>query len=89
MNGKPLIEQPVEHRKAVLQQLLTPPPKSVLYVGHFEPDEGRRIFEHAKGLKLEGLVAKKLGSIYSPGQRTADWTKVKRKGSVPPERFLR
>lgn len=88
-DGKPLIAQPVEKRKAHLAALLTPAPPAVLYVGHFEGDHGRQLFEHAKDLKLEGLVAKRLGSVYQPGVRSADWQKVKRKGAVPPERFKR
>lgn len=38
---------------------------------------------------LEGLVVERLGSPYKPGERSPDWTKVKRKGAVPPERFKR
>lgn len=87
--GRSLRREPVESRKAQLAELLTPAPSSVLYVGHFDADQGRQLFEHAKTLKLEGLVAKRLGSPYRPGERSADWQKVKRKGAVPPERFKR
>ena len=61
----------------------------MLFVGHIDADQGRQLFEHAKELMLEGLVAKRLGSTYRPGERSTDWTKVKRKGAVPPERFKR
>lgn len=47
------------------------------------------LFEQAKQLQLEGVVAKRLGSFYRPGVRSPDWQKVKRKGAVPPERFHR
>jgi len=69
--------------------MLTPPPASVLYVGHFNAEHGRQLFEHAKELKLEGLVEKRLGSPYWPGERSADWLKCKVPGAVPPERFKR
>ena len=86
-DGKALISKPLEWRKARLQELLTPPPASVLYVSHIDADQGRQLFEHAKELKLEGLVAKRLGSTYKPGERSPDWVKVKRKGAVTAERF--
>ena len=63
-DGEPLIDLPVEIRKARLSKLLNPAPASVLYVRHFDGDHGRQLFEHAKELKLEGLVAKRLGSVY-------------------------
>jgi bifunctional non-homologous end joining protein LigD len=88
-DGRSLITLPVESRKAQLAELLSPAPPSVLYLGHFEADEGRRIFEHAKELKLEGLVAKRLGSPYRPGVRSPDWVKCKVRGAIPPERFKR
>jgi bifunctional non-homologous end joining protein LigD len=88
-DGRSLIALPVETRKLQLQQLLTQAPPAVLYVGHFDAAEGRQLYARAEQLKLEGLVAKRRGSIYRPGQRSSDWVKVKRPGAVPPERFKR
>lgn len=59
------------------------------YVDHFDWQHGRDLYQQAKKLNLEGLVAKRLGSIYQPGERTADWQKVKVPGAVPAERFKR
>jgi bifunctional non-homologous end joining protein LigD len=84
-----LISLPVEARKMQLEQLLTPPVPSVLYVGHFDSAQGRELFQHAKELRLEGVAAKRLGSPYLPGVRSPDWLKIKRPGAVPPERFKR
>jgi bifunctional non-homologous end joining protein LigD len=56
---------------------------------HFDAEHGRQLYEHAKELKLEGLVAKRLGSPYLPGARSPDWVKCKVPGAVPPERFKR
>ena len=89
LNGRSLIGVPVEQRKALLQALLDPAPPSVLHVGHFEAAEGRKLYADAKELKLEGLVAKRLGSTYQPGERSPDWVKCKVPGAVPPERFKR
>jgi len=88
-SGRKLLNAPLESRKAQLHELLTPAPPSVLYVGHIDAAQGAELFGHALELKLEGLVAKRLGSTYKPGERSTDWTKVKRKGAVPPERFKR
>jgi bifunctional non-homologous end joining protein LigD len=67
--------------------LLTPAPASVLFVGHFDAEHRRQLFDHAKELKLEGLVAKRLGSAYTPGERSADWLKCKIPRAVPAKRF--
>ncbi|MDM0036834.1 RNA ligase family protein [Variovorax sp. J22P271] len=76
-------------RKTLLAELLDPTPDNVLVVGHFE-EEIPRIFKDAVlGLELEGLVAKRMDSVYVPGVRSSEWVKVKRKGAIPPERFKR
>jgi bifunctional non-homologous end joining protein LigD len=90
LDGRSLVGQPVEERKGQLAALLSPAPPSVLYVGHFDAAHGRLMFEQAvHQLQLEGLVAKRMGSPYRPGERSADWVKVKRKGAIPAERFRR
>jgi bifunctional non-homologous end joining protein LigD len=82
-DGHSLIGLPVEQRKLQLHQLLTPMPGVILYVGHFDAQHGRVVFEQAvHQLKLEGLVAKRLGSPYRPGERSPDGMKVKRPGAV-------
>lgn len=88
-DGKSLIALPVEERKRQLHEVLPSKLPGVLYVGDFDATEGARLFAHAKELKLEGLVAKRLGSPYQPGVRSPDWIKVKVPGAVPPERFRR
>jgi ATP-dependent DNA ligase len=45
----------------------------VLYVDHFPAEHGRTVFEQAKALKLEGLVAKRLGSTYKQGPMRREW----------------
>jgi bifunctional non-homologous end joining protein LigD len=80
-DGHSLIGLPIEQRKRQLQELLTPSPAGILFVGHFEAQDGRALFERAvHELRLEGLVGKRLGSPYRPGERTHDWVKVKRQG---------
>jgi bifunctional non-homologous end joining protein LigD len=39
--------------------------------------DGFRLLEESQALGYEGVVAKKLASLYRPGARTGDWLKVK------------
>lgn len=89
LNGRALVAQPVEERKTQLAAVVASAGDAVRYVDHFEWQHGRSLFQQAKALNLEGLVAKRLGSVYRPGERTADWQKVKVPGAVPAERFKR
>ena len=41
------------------------------------PGMGRALFVSCARLGLEGVVAKRLDSVYRPGKRTADWVKAK------------
>lgn len=89
LDGRALVAQPVEERKAQLAALVASAGNAVRHVDHFAWQHGRSLFQQAKTLNLEGLVAKRLGSIYRPGERTTDWQKVKVPGAVPAERFER
>lgn len=89
IDGRGLVELPLEERKEQLRQLLAAAGEAVRYVDHFGWQHGRSLFQQAKALGLEGLVAKRLGSPYLPGVRTAAWQKVKVPGAVPAERFKR
>lgn len=80
-NGHSIIGSPVEERKEHLRELLTPAPPAVLFLGHFGAEHGRWLFERAvQDLKLEGIVAKRMGSPYRPGERSPDWRRAKRPG---------
>ena len=86
-NGKDITALPLAKRKARMLKRLAGLP-SILPVNHFDAGQGRQLFQQAVlALKLEGLVAKRLDSVYRPGIRSSDWVKVKRKGAVPAERF--
>jgi bifunctional non-homologous end joining protein LigD len=87
--GRSMIGEPVERRKEALRQLLKAKASSVMYVGHFGAEHGANLYAQAQALNIEGLVAKRLGSKYAPGERSMDWIKCKRPGAIPPERFRR
>jgi bifunctional non-homologous end joining protein LigD len=86
--GVDITQQPLLKRKAALAKVLKKPLPSLMYMSHFE--SGAQLFKEAViPLKLEGLVAKRVDSVYRSGARTSDWVKVKRKGAIPAERFKR
>jgi bifunctional non-homologous end joining protein LigD len=75
LDGQDLTAEPLEERRRQLEQIVTVtgPMKITVYTD----GDGRRFFEKAKDLGLEGVVAKKMGSRYVPGRRTKDWRKIK------------
>lgn len=84
--GKSVMELPLVRRKQLLENLRGA--ERILVVDHL-PVEGELLYKHVLALSLEGLVAKRLDSVYQPGIRTKDWLKIKRPGAVPAQRFSR
>ena len=72
-NRESLIDQPVEDRYLQLRELDLP-------TGFVVPDRftgnPSPIWEFVVNRELEGIVAKRLGSAYQPGVRSADWRKI-------------
>ena len=75
LDGRSLIDEAVEERKRLLADLVVPSP--VMHVSTFVPGEGVALSDAVKAQRLEGIVAKKLGSPYRPGRRTKEWLKIK------------
>jgi bifunctional non-homologous end joining protein LigD len=75
LDGRSLLERPWVERRDRLEELELDGPawmRSPAHVG-----EGTDVLAAAREMKLEGVVAKKLDSIYRPGARSPDWLKVK------------
>ena len=75
LDGRSLLDVPIEHRKALLRRVLRPE-GMVRYASHVIGD-GRDFTEAAAEKGLEGVVAKRRDSAYLPGKRSRDWLKVK------------
>jgi bifunctional non-homologous end joining protein LigD len=75
LNGQDLRDRPLEERKAALEMLLRPSHPGIAYNRHFDV-EGWIVFHQACKLGCEGIVSKRLGSLYRSG-RSSDWIKVK------------
>ncbi|WOB11199.1 hypothetical protein [Piscinibacter gummiphilus] len=76
LGGRNVMGLGLLERKELLRGLLTPSLPSVLYVDYVEGAVSA-LFAWAKIKDLEGVVAKRLGSTYSPGTRSPHWLKLK------------
>jgi bifunctional non-homologous end joining protein LigD len=76
LDGQDLRREPLETRKATLASLLRGSRPGVRMNEHLEHDDAAIVFRHACALGCEGIVSKRLGSIYRNG-RCKDWIKFK------------
>jgi bifunctional non-homologous end joining protein LigD len=75
LEGRSTLDRPYRERRELLESLelagpswQTPP---------YFPGAGAAALDMSRQARLEGVVAKRLGSRYEPGRRSADWLKVK------------
>ncbi|HDH91369.1 MAG TPA: DNA ligase [Candidatus Aenigmarchaeota archaeon] len=75
LNGKDLTSLPLIERKKFLKEVVeeTERIKIVKYV----IGEGKKLFEEVKKKGFEGIVAKKIDSVYEIGKRSKNWLKIK------------
>jgi len=66
LDGKDLRGEPIEERKRLLAKLLKGAHLSILLNEHFE-DDGAAVYRAACQLGCEGIVSKRLGSLYRSG----------------------
>ena len=74
-NGKDLRKRPLLERKKRLKAIL-PRDKLIAFSRHREAN-GTKFFAEAERKGLEGIMAKRVDSVYASGCRTADWLKIK------------
>jgi bifunctional non-homologous end joining protein LigD len=81
VDGVPVVDLPLEERRQRLDALLDLKTKGAQLVQvSAEFDDGAALFAAAEQQRLEGVMAKKLGSRYCEGRRTRDWLKIKTHG---------
>jgi bifunctional non-homologous end joining protein LigD len=78
VEGEPLLDRPLRKRRERLEELLDRRDGIVRLSEAF--DDGQALLEAAREQALEGVIAKRLDSLYQPGRRTRDWLKVKSHG---------
>lgn len=76
LNGKDLRNAPLVDRKARLEELLKKPP-DVLRFSASLGGNAARLLKQARRLGLEGLIGKRIDSVYEPGRRSGAWIKLK------------
>lgn len=82
--------RPLRSRKTLLQKLPLSGRPNVLLCQHVPGSQAPELYAAAVQLKLEGIVMKRISSLYVGGEpRTGDWVKIKRPGATPPQRFDR
>jgi bifunctional non-homologous end joining protein LigD len=74
--GKNLMELPLYQRQAILKDIL-PTDDDRLRLGPVFNADGIEFFHAAEKMGLEGIIAKKKNSTYSPDLRSKQWLKVK------------
>jgi ATP-dependent DNA ligase len=75
LDGKDLRLIPIEERKHALANVLFRECDGIAFNRHYDGD-GAMVFKQACALGCEGIVSKRVGSLYRSG-RVNDWVKVK------------
>ena len=76
LNGNDVMNLPLVERRALLRSVLPAKENIFLMSENFETS-GTEFFEAAGNMELEGIIAKKADSMYTPGLRSKDWVKIK------------
>jgi len=74
VNGRDLIREPLDERRAALREVVE---GSDVLLSEPLPGAAAQIAEAVRGLGLEGVVAKRRQSTYTPGRRSDSWVKVR------------
>ncbi|MDQ7991245.1 MAG: non-homologous end-joining DNA ligase, partial [Propionicimonas sp.] len=77
LDGRSLLRQPYRERRRVLEELVVPRLGSRVQVPPVFQGDLAAALETSRALDLEGVVAKRSGSVYLPGRRAGTWLKLK------------
>ncbi len=75
-DGKNLMDLPFKERRSVLRQIL-PTNDDMIRLSQVFDASGTEFFAAAERIGLEGIIAKKADSTYSPDLRSKEWLKIK------------
>lgn len=78
LDGRSLLQLPLAERRDRLRELVVPGHPVVRLSEAF--DDGEALLAAAAAQGLEGIVAKRADSTYTPGRRARTWLKVKARG---------
>ncbi|MFT4167093.1 MAG: ATP-dependent DNA ligase [Microlunatus sp.] len=77
LNGRSLVREPYERRRELLDELLPQPVGGRIQVPPTFDGDLDAALETSRALRMEGVVAKRHGSVYQPGRRSHTWRKIK------------
>jgi bifunctional non-homologous end joining protein LigD len=77
LEGRSLMSRPYEERREALESMGLEGP--AWQTPRYHRGQGAALLEASAGQGLEGVVAKRLDSPYTPGRRSSSWIKVKNK----------
>ncbi|MDN5331908.1 MAG: bifunctional non-ous end joining protein LigD [Tepidanaerobacteraceae bacterium] len=80
LNGKCLVDLPFSERYSMLRTCLSS--SDPVVVTDTFPGMGVALFEAVKEKGLEGIVAKKLDSLYEIGKKSKKWLKIKNRRTI-------
>jgi bifunctional non-homologous end joining protein LigD len=75
VDGTPMLDLDYRTRRRILDELLPPGPNWTC--PPYMVDDAPRLIELARSRQLEGVVMKRLDSVYQPGIRSSSWIKLK------------
>lgn len=78
-DGRSLLHTPLEERQTALEVMVGKKSKTLRFSPIFEV-EPAALLEAVRKKGLEGIIAKKPGSLYEPDRRSGDWLKCKLHG---------
>ena len=80
IDGVDVIDLPYEARRRLLEQLVEPGPNWTVPTRRI--GGGAELLEATASQGLEGVIAKRVDSLYRPGTRSKDWRKIKNRTQV-------
>ena len=73
---KSVMNLPLRERKQILREGLQE--SEFVTIADSFPEKGKDYFQAALKMGIEGIVAKRLDSVYEPGTRSQNWIKIKK-----------
>lgn len=77
VDGKSVMNRPLLERKEILKDLLVE--NEFVTAADYFLEKGKDYFHAALSTGIEGVMAKRLNSLYQPGIRSQDWIKIKKR----------
>lgn len=75
LDGGSIMHLPYVERRSALENILTP--TNAWQLSSYHVGDGRELLEATRLRGFEGLVAKRLDTVYEPGRRSGAWLKIK------------